>query len=296
MSSPQRRENRQDSYKRVADIGTQENVQRGALPKEPSAVKARIEEIDTLPRRNPVLHWFAFILSLVSLIPPIYWLLDRQLALGGGWLWPDTALAVFFAFEFFTRSGFRWNPVGYVVSHFFDFVALVPAIVLVHYAVPFLGVWVWIILIARVARVVNRLLGDGFVARNILALLSGLEEEITDRVLIRIMDRIHDDMDRGKVGHTLSEAIDRNKEPVLRRIQAAHPQSGLGAELARLTGLEAALERAEARTLDAIVDVLASPEIDHAIHEAVDSTFSVMREEIRKKAWRKNFGIKPQSE
>lgn len=292
MTLPQRKENHQDFSDKGININRENASGEQMLPKEPSVTNTLIADIDARPRRNPVIHWLAFMLALVSLAPPVYWLANHQAASSFSWLWLDTGLSIFFAIEFFTRSGFRWNPVSYVTSHFFDFVALVPVIVLAYYAVPFQSVWIWIVFITRFVRFVNRLLGDGFVVRNMLALLEGLEEEISDRVLIRIMDRVHDDLGRGKFGHQLSEAVSRNRVPVLNRIKSEHPQNGLGAGLARLTGLEAALEKAEARTFDAVVDILASPEIDHAIHEAVDSTFLTMRKEIIKKSWRKNLGIR----
>jgi hypothetical protein len=43
---------------------------------------------------------------------------------------------------------------------------------------------------------------------------------------------------------------------------------------------------------DSVVEVLASPEVDKAIHDSVDSTFSVLRTEIGEKTWRKNLGIR----
>jgi len=49
---------------------------------------------------------------------------------------------------------------------------------LVNHGLVLENVWVWIILIARFARVVDRLLGDGFLRRKCLALVEGFEEEI----------------------------------------------------------------------------------------------------------------------
>ncbi len=250
----------------------------------------QLERMASRPRRNPILHWVAFVLSLVSLGLAI-----RFVGAAGPvpypWLFLDIALSVFFAFEFFTRSGFRWNPGGYMLSRVFDFVAIVPALVLVHYNVVLVVVWFWIILICRVIRAADRILGDGFVQRNFLALLEGFEEEITDRVMIRIINRIQTDLERGKFGNVIGQALERHKGSMLERIHEEHPQRGLGVGLARLTGLEAAVERAEERTYDAVVEVLESPEVDHVIHDAVESSFAVIQTEIGQKSWKKHLGI-----
>ena len=65
------------------------------------------------------------------------------------------------ALEFLTRSGFRWNPGSYVRSHIYEFIAIVPALALIQYSVPYDQLWLWIILIVRGARLINHLLGDG---------------------------------------------------------------------------------------------------------------------------------------
>ena len=197
-----------------------------------------------------------------------------------------------FAVEFFTRSGFRWTRVRYLRTHFFDFIAIVPALALVNHGFAIEGVWVWLILIARAARVVDRFLGDGFVSRIIWALVEGFEEEITDRVLERIIARIQADMDRAGFSHGVAEAFVRNKAAVLQRVRAATPHAGLVPGLAHIVGLDAALERAEERTYDAIVGIIDSEEVDRAVRDVVNSSFSRMRNELGKKSWRQHLGIR----
>jgi len=193
--------------------------------------------------------------------------------------------------EFGTRSGLRWNPVGYVLSRFFDFVAMVPALVLVYFNVPLADIWVWIILSARAIRAIDRLLGDGFFRRNALALVEGIEEEITDRVLLRMIVRIQEDLYHGSFAHALADVLWRNKASVLERIRASHPKNGVAGSLARIAGLDVVLERAEEQTFDAIVGIVDSPEIDKAVREAVDSAFVVLKKEIAVKSWRQKLGI-----
>jgi hypothetical protein len=204
----------------------------------------------------------------------------------------DIGLGVVFAIEFFTRSGFRWNRATYLLTRFFDFVAIVPALALVHHGFAMEGVWVWIILVARAARAVDRFLGDGFILRNILALVEGFEEGITDRVLERIIARIQADMDRAGFSHGVSEAFVRNKAAVLQRVRAATPRDGLVPGLAHIVGLDAALERAEERTYDAIVEIMNSEEVDRAVRDVVNSAFSRMRSEVGKRSWRQHLGIR----
>jgi hypothetical protein len=220
------------------------------------------------------------------------WVFSSEGSVPGGWILLDIGLGVVFAIEFFTRSGFRWERGTYWRTRFFDFVAIVPALALVHHGLIFEGIWVWLIIVARAARVVDRFLGDGFVRRNVLALLEGFEEELTDRVLERIIARIQGDMDRAGFSHGVAKAFVRNKAAVLQRVRAATPHEGLGPGLAHIVGLDAALERAEERTYDAIVGIIDSEEVDRAVRDVVNSSFSRMRQELGEKSWRRHLGIR----
>lgn len=262
------------------------------LPKGNLTIAARLKKLDSLPHRNAVLHWAAFILSLLSLILLAIWGFSSQESVPGVWVILDIGLGVVFAVEFFTRSGLRWGRAAYLYTHFFDFVAIVPALALVNHGFAIEGVWVWLILVARAVRVVNRLLGDGFLQRTILALVGGIEEEITDRVLERIIARIQEDMDQASFSHGVAEAFALNKAAVLQRVRAATPHEGFVPGLAHIVGLNRALERAEERTYDAIVEIMNSEEVDRAVRDVVNSAFSRTRNELGRKSWRQQLEIR----
>ena len=278
--------------KTPTDINAQDDITKGKLPDGTPTIDARIEELESIPHRNPVLHWGAFTIALMSLILLATWVFSSREAVPNGWIWIDVGLSVYLAIGFTTRSGFHQNRTKYLSSHFIDFIAIIPALVLVHHGFVIEGVWVWLILVARAVRVVDRFLGDGFIQRNFLALLGGFEEEITDRVLERIVARIQGDMDRASFSHGIAEAFVRNKAAVLQRVRAATPREGLVPGLAHLAGLDAALERAEERTYDAIVGIMSSEEIDHAIRDVINSSFSRIRSELGKKSWRQHLGLR----
>jgi hypothetical protein len=62
--------------------------------------------------------------------------------------------------------------------------------------------------------------------------------------------------------------------------------------LAHIVGLDMALERAEERSYDAIVGIVNSEEIDRAIRDVVNSSFSSLLNEIGKRTWRQLLGIR----
>jgi hypothetical protein len=204
----------------------QAGLSKGELPEGNSTIVARIEELEVLPHRNAFLHWAAFVLSLLSLILLSVWVFSSRAPVPGVWVLIDIGLGVVFAVEFFTRSGFRWGKAKYIRSRFFDFVAIVPALALVQHGFVIEGVWVWLILVARAARMIDRLLGDGFILRTALTLVEGFEEEITDRVLERIIARIQADMDRAGFSHGVARAFASNKTAILQRVRAATPHEG----------------------------------------------------------------------
>jgi hypothetical protein len=251
----------------------------------------RLNELTRKPKRHPSIHWAALILSIISLVPLIMWV-GKPSQISSTYLyWSDIGLSFLFILEFITRSGFRWNPSGYTRSHFFDFIAIVPALVLVHFTVPFYSVWFWIIFIARVVRALDRILGDGFIPRNVLALAEGFEEEITDRVTLRILDRTKADLDRGKFATAIGDVLEKNKGRVLEEILEQHPRA-LETGIAEFVGLNKAIHRAEEQIYDAIIRFLKSPEIDKMVRDSIDSTFSVIRKGVAEKSWKKNLGFK----
>jgi hypothetical protein len=289
---PEKVEPQKQSSRTTTVIDRQDDLTKEELLKGNSTIAARLEELKSLPHRNAALHWAVFTLSILSLVLLSTWVFSSRGPVPAAWVLVDIGLGAVFAVEFFTRSGFRWNRAAYLRTHFFDFVAIVPVLVLVHHGFVIEGIWVWLILIARFARVVDRLLGDGFVRRNIWALAEGFEEEITDRVLQRLIARIQADMDRAHFSHGVAEAFVRNKAAVLQRVRSATPHSGVVPGLVRLVGLEAALERAEERTYDAIAEIIDSEEVDHAVRDVVNSVFSRMNTELGQKSWKQNFGIR----
>jgi hypothetical protein len=84
----------------------------------------------------------------------------------------------------------------------------------------------------------------------------------------------------------------RNKADVLQRIRAATPRQGFVPGLAHIVGLDTALERAEERSYDAIVGIVNSEEIDRAIRDVVNSSFSSLLNEIGKRTWQQHLGIR----
>ncbi len=257
-----------------------------------STYLGQLEDLEKKPRRPLSVHWGAFFAALVSFLLLVIWAAGSRTSVPIAWVWVDTGISAFFIYEFSTRSGFQWNPARYMLTHIFDFIAIIPALLLAYYGVVFEGIWVWIIVAGRLVRTVDRLLGDGFIRRNTLALLEGLEEEITDRVMLRIISRVQADMDRGSFARVIAEVLERNRSLVLGRIHTKHPQSGIPGALVHVTRLDNALERGELMAYNMVVDIMRSPEIDHAVRDAVNSIFATVQTEIGVKNWRKHLGLK----
>jgi hypothetical protein len=279
------------------NLSAEENAQQhpivnpGLHPHQPRTTSSLVE-VEALPKRNPLLHWVAFVLAIVSFVFLVIWVFGARDAVPTWLVYLDIGMGVIFAAEFFTRSGFRWNRWGYIKTRFFDFIAIVPVLALVHHGWSAETIWVWIILVARTVRMIDRFLGDGFVRRNFLALLEGFEEEITDRVLDRIFNRIQADLNNAGFSHGIAAALSRNKASILKKVRDATPQQGLGPALVRVVGLDTVIEKAADRTFDVVTEVINSEEIDQAVRDAVDSAFSRMRGELGKKSWRQHLGIK----
>jgi len=272
----------------------EENISSGQKIKKEQAVPAaqlhRLEAMDSRKRRNPLIHWVAIVLALLSLGLLIFGMIAFNSPLTLAYVWLDLALSLFFFVEFFTRSGLRWHGGKYILTHLFDFVAIVPVFLFLYHGVFAESLWVWLVLIARAIRSIDRILSDGFFEHNIFALVEGLEAEITDCVVLRIMERIRKDLVAGKLGHSSAKVLENNKASVLRRVREQYPET-LGSELARFVGLETAIEGIEDRIYDSAVELLASPEVNEAIQEEIDVIFAGLKADIGKNEWRKHLGF-----
>jgi hypothetical protein len=282
-------------YKIIVHTDGEETNSAGHNPKIERTINPahlhRLDAVDSRKRRNPLIHWVAMTFALISWGILVFGMVNFKSPLPVEWVWLDLALSIFFLFEFFTRSGFRWHRIKYIRTHVFDFIAIVPAFLFLHHGVFAEYLWVWLVLVARSIRMLDRILSDGFIEHNFFALLEGMEEETTDRVVLRIEDRIRKDLVDGKIGHSTAQVLENKKSMVLRRIRAEYPRESFGAELARFVGLEAVIEQIEERIYDAVVDVLASSEANAVIQEEIDVIFAGLRSDIGKNEWRKHLGL-----
>lgn len=238
--------------------------------------------------RSRSLHWLAWAAALVSVAVLVLWKWGPQtLAVPTLVQGADVGLAVFFALEFFTRTGWRRSRTAYLKWRWFDFVALLPVTVLGPFAIAPL---IWFVFICRVIRLVDRTLGDGFVQRNVLLFLEAVEEEISDRVLEKMLVRWEGELKGSKFGTATAQALERNKEAVLRRVFDEQLQDGTIAKIAHFTGLQAALEKEERRLFDAVIEMVGSHEVDEAIRDVVASSLRRTREQLGARDWRRRLG------
>jgi hypothetical protein len=246
-----------------------------------------------LPQRPRWLHWVAWAASIASFV------LILSLYGAPAWFQPfvvqqiDLWTSVFFAVEFFTRSGFRKDTWRYARWRWFDLLGLVPVLFLQPY-VEFYSWFLILVLVARGARVLDRTLGDGFVKRNFLALIEAVEEETSDRVLEKIMARIENELAKAQFGTAAAAAIAKNRDAILQRIyQEQMAETGALGKVAIFTGVQSALEKAEARAFDAIIKVVGSPETDQLIREIIQGSLSTARSQIGKRSWTSKMGLGP---
>jgi hypothetical protein len=244
-------------------------------------------------RRSRPLHWLAWTAALVSVALLAFWKWGTPDA-GSVTLLRgiDVGLGLFFAVEFFTRSGWRQSRTAYVKWRWFDFIAIVPVTALGPVAVPAVF---WLVFVCRAIRVVDRTLGDGFVQRNALLVVGAVEEEISDRVLEKMLARWEDELDHANFGAALAKALQRNKEAVLQRVYAEQLQEGTFAKIAHFTGLQASLEKEERRLFGAVIEMVASKEVDEAIRDVISSSLRRTREQLGAREWRRKFFVMPQA-
>ena len=239
-------------------------------------------------RRAAWIHWTALAAALVSVLVAVVWKWGEP---GSGFAIAlqsiDVALAIFFGVELFTRSGFRKNGISYLEWRWFDYIAILPVIALGSLAV---SIAFWPVLICRAIRLADRTFGDRFVQRNALMVVSIVEEEISDRILDKILTRWDDELQRANFGTAMSIALARNKEAVLQRVFAEQLQEGAFSKIAHYTGLQATLEKEERRLFGALIEMVGSPEVDKAIRDVIGASLARAREHLNDRDWKRRVG------
>ncbi|WP_185981750.1 ion transporter [Skermania sp. ID1734] len=125
-------------------------------------------------------------------------------------LYADVAVCVLFVADFVWRwRGARWR-LQFLGWNFFDVAAFIPALVLPD-SVRSIGV---VILLARLARVVNRIFGDEFV----LKVLGGVTEFVVDvikrPVTIAVLDQVSLVLKDGHYTGNVAAALEENKTQI----------------------------------------------------------------------------------
>lgn len=239
-------------------------------------------------RRAAWLHWTALVAAFLSIVVAIVWKWGEP---GSGVAIilqsMDVALAVFFCFELFTRTGFREKGVSYLQWRWFDYFAIIPVIALgpIVATVAF-----WPVLICRAIRLADRTFGDLFLQRNALIVVGIVEEEISDRILDKILTRWDAELKRANFGTAMSIALARNQEAVLQRVYAEQLQEGTFAKIAHYTGLQATLEKEERRLFGAVIEMIGSPEVDKAIRDVIGAALARARLSLNEREWRQRVG------
>ncbi len=245
-----------------------------------------------LVKRSRTIHWVAWLLALAALAllgTAMFVPIEGRAA--GLLAYMDLGLSVVFAFEFFTRSGWRTQRARYLRWRWFDFIAMVPGVLGVVQGWP---TWtLWVILVCRVLRALDRTLGDGFVLKQAMLVVSGFEEEISDRVVDRVLVRWQAEIGKADFGHAAADALLANRAAILDRIYEVQLKSGTLARLVNLAGLRSNIEKEEAVLFDEIVAVMGSAEVDKAIRDVVDASFESVRTELGRRTARGQLGTKP---
>lgn len=253
-------------------------------------------DLPIVHRRARWLHWLAWAAAVAAIVVLAFAAFGepgRETAMALGWT--DLGLTLAFAVEIFTRSGWRRDGWKYLAWRWFDFIAMVPLVFLFPLRLDSILIWVWIVLVMRLVRLVDRTLGDGFVQRNALALLSAVEEEISDRVLLSIIARIETEIALAKFGEGAANALGRNREAVLNRIYEEQLRDGAFSKIATFTGLRETIERAEEKTFDAIRSIVGSKETDEAIRDVIQTALRRARLQIGAKSWKRRLGLRKEA-
>lgn len=235
-------------------------------------------------RRFP--RWDAFMVILAA-VDVVALLLRRELELPEPWadliVRLDWALVAFFAGEFVVSLARSGEPGRFVRANWYDLVGLVPLPVAFLRVFRLLRVPHILIWGSRFPSRAEREFGGAYAVALFRRYEPVIVEDLTDPVLIRLLDVLRQALARGRyaqaIGEGLDQRRDRLRESVLRALQQ---KPALRLALAA-PGAKAAVAAIEDELVDIFVAMLTDPELDAVIKESMDDALRELQTRIAEK-------------
>lgn len=199
--------------------------------------------------------------------------------------WVDVGICVLFALEFATSwSHLRWRP-AFLLRNWYDVLGMVP----VAHPVFTQGGWtraLWVLVVlARVGRAVDRLVGEKVTAsltgKGTAALVDAVKRPIT----VAVLEEVAAVLQSGHYTKNVAAALEENREEIKAMVREKIEEDQLTGRIAVVPFSDRLVDTVSETTLRVIFAVLDDPRTDELISDLLRENLMQMRAAVQEHAY-----------
>lgn len=197
----------------------------------------------------------------------------------------DLGIVLVFAAEF----AWRWRKADrkgrFVLQNWFDLLGMVP---MMATNIPLFRAFRLLrigMVAARLFRMWSFITGEKSAQLVLNRYRAALVEEVTDRVLVDVVDTVERVAAKGGYVRALGDSLHQQREDIAAAAVKGAKADGAGKLVALVPGAEAAVREAALAAVDSVVATLRSPEMQRTFEVAIRNVVAEARAELRKKDW-----------
>lgn len=198
----------------------------------------------------------------------------------------DLGIVAIFAIEFIVRLTKAHDKLGYVKSHWYDLVGMIPVSHPLFRGFRLARLVRLFVLTSRFVRATNRSFGEAFVETLVGRYKDIVVDGISDRIVLRLLDETEAVLTRGAYGTAAARALDANRDQLVEKINAQLKKDRATRLLMGVPGMERMLQGVQERTITTVVATLGSQEMNETILSVIREILGDLRRATERKEWR----------
>jgi hypothetical protein len=207
----------------------------------------------------------------------------------------DLVIVAIFAVEFLWRMFRAPTKMGYVKSHWYDLLGMVPVSHPLFRSFRLARILRLVVLTSRFVRATNRSFGEAIVERTVGRYKEIIIEEISDRIILRVLDETERVLTAGAYGSSTARALHANRDALMARINDQLKEDRATRWAMHVPGMERVLDAVQERTINSVIATLGSEEVNETIVSVLREIMGDLRREVAKKEWKAGNQPKPAS-
>jgi hypothetical protein len=199
--------------------------------------------------------------------------------------WVDVGICLLFALEFLASwSHLRWRP-AFLVRNWYDLLGMVP----VAHPVFIQGGWtraLWVLVVlARVGRAVDRLVGERVTASLTRQATAALVDAVKRPITVAVLEEVAAVLQSGHYTKNVAAALEENREEIKAMVREKIEEDRLTGRIAVVPFSDRFVDTVSETTLRVIFSVLDDPRTDELISDLLRENLMQIRAAVQEQAY-----------